>query len=442
MKLHVQGRHLADEQGKLFFYTADTAWELFHKLSVEEAHRFIDDRARKGFNVIQAVAVAELDGLHTPAVANGSVPFSNLDTLTPNEEYFKHVREVISYANQKGVFIALVPMWGSYFVPNPEWGGKVQTIFDAQKAYTFVKYLAKKVRDLDVIWILGGDRPYLDESAKAVVTGMARAVREICGHDQLLTSHTQGGRSIWDMVGKEGFLDFITWQTGHMGQCYPAWRSIALDYERQELPVLDAEPCYESHPIMNEHQFTRRDAASRFTDFNVRRSSWWSVFSGGAGITYGCYAIWQMRNPQDETREIPESAASSYAGDNIPYWYDCLDFPGAFQICRLRRFMEALPHPLDVIPDQSLILSDNPTGEGHLAAITNKQHEFIAVYVPCQSHLCIDLSIFEGAGFTIKWFDPRYGIMNFLSKNSSETKFLNLTSPLDGQDYVLYLTKN
>lgn len=169
MKLHVSDKKILKEDGSIFFYTADTAWELFHKLSFDEAKMFIDNRAAKGFNVIQAVAVAELDGLHTPTVATNDLPFSNLETMEIDEAYFDYVKKVISYANSKGIFIALVPMWGSYFVSNPEWGGKVAPIFDAQKAFNYVNYLASVVKDLDVIWILGGDRPYLTDESRAVM---------------------------------------------------------------------------------------------------------------------------------------------------------------------------------------------------------------------------------------------------------------------------------
>ena len=67
-------RYLVDEQGRPFFYLADTAWELFHRLTREEADMYLDDRARKGFTAIQAVAIAELDGISTPN-AYGHLPF-------------------------------------------------------------------------------------------------------------------------------------------------------------------------------------------------------------------------------------------------------------------------------------------------------------------------------------------------------------------------------
>ena len=45
-------RYLVDEAGKPFFYLADTAWELFHKLNREEAELYLKDRAEKGFTAL------------------------------------------------------------------------------------------------------------------------------------------------------------------------------------------------------------------------------------------------------------------------------------------------------------------------------------------------------------------------------------------------------
>ncbi|MFN3422021.1 MAG: DUF4038 domain-containing protein, partial [Armatimonadota bacterium] len=80
-------RFLVTEKGQPFFYLADTAWELFHRLNREEAETYLKDRAQKGFTVIQAVVLAELDGLNTPN-AYGQKPLHNNDPTQPNEAYF------------------------------------------------------------------------------------------------------------------------------------------------------------------------------------------------------------------------------------------------------------------------------------------------------------------------------------------------------------------
>ena len=56
-------RHLIREDGTSFFYLADTAWELVHRLNREEAVEYFDAWAGLGFTAIQMVPLAELDGL-------------------------------------------------------------------------------------------------------------------------------------------------------------------------------------------------------------------------------------------------------------------------------------------------------------------------------------------------------------------------------------------
>ena len=108
MKLHTENKKLVNEKGEIFFYTADTAWELFHKLSFDEAKFFIDNRARKGFNVIQAVAVAELDGLHTPTKATNELINWADHILVMDEGNEKHKTILLKYfpdAIKKDIYI-------------------------------------------------------------------------------------------------------------------------------------------------------------------------------------------------------------------------------------------------------------------------------------------------------------------------------------------------
>jgi hypothetical protein len=438
-RILIKGRNFITEDGRAFFYTGCTGWELFHKLTFAEARRYIDNRAAKGFNVIQAVAVAELDGLRVPSYEGKHLPFSNVDTLTVNDAYFDHVKCVIAYANTQGIYVALVPMWGSYFILPEKRDSQVKPIFTEQNVPPFVEYLAKKLSGLGVIWLLGGDRSYLEPSHRKIMRLMADGIRRINGNAQLISAHTQGGRSLHDMLQGADWLDFLTWQTGHMGEAYPAWWPIDLDYHRQTLPVLNAEPCYESHPIMNEYSFTRANGVSRFTDVHVRRAAYWSVFAGGAGITYGCYALWQMRREEDDAVEIPESAASAYSGDTIPYWHQSLDYPGAFQIGILHRFIAQLPDTETRVPANELLLSENPMGSSHVRVLKHPGGKWVAAYIPSKQKITLDVRCFGVAGFEIHWFNPIYGITNKMSSDITESLILNMTTPKNDQDWVLLL---
>jgi len=90
LKISENKRFIVHENGTPFFYLGDTAWELFHRLGRDEAEKYLEIRRKQGFTVIQAVVLAELDGLNTPN-ANGDRPLIDNDPAKPNEAYFKHV---------------------------------------------------------------------------------------------------------------------------------------------------------------------------------------------------------------------------------------------------------------------------------------------------------------------------------------------------------------
>jgi hypothetical protein len=113
-------RYLNFEDGTPFFYLGDTGWELFHRLTREETLKYMENRRSKGFTVIQAVILAEQDGLNTPNM-NGDTPLVENDPLRPNEKYFAHVVWVIRQAAEKGIFIGLLPTWGDK-VDKYTWG--------------------------------------------------------------------------------------------------------------------------------------------------------------------------------------------------------------------------------------------------------------------------------------------------------------------------------
>ena len=59
LALGTKGSFLVDAAGCSFFWQADTAWELFHRLNHSEVIRYLDDRKAKGFTVVMSVAIPE-----------------------------------------------------------------------------------------------------------------------------------------------------------------------------------------------------------------------------------------------------------------------------------------------------------------------------------------------------------------------------------------------
>ena len=58
---HGSGRHLARvcDPDAPFFLLNDTAWELVHKLEMEQAEHYLRNRASKGFNSVMIVLLPE-----------------------------------------------------------------------------------------------------------------------------------------------------------------------------------------------------------------------------------------------------------------------------------------------------------------------------------------------------------------------------------------------
>src|SRR4051794_11114892 len=80
-RLHssTDGRFILTADGKPFFYLADTAWELFHRLNRQDAAEYLRVRAQQGYTAIQAVALAELNGITDPN-AYGKLPLIDRDS--------------------------------------------------------------------------------------------------------------------------------------------------------------------------------------------------------------------------------------------------------------------------------------------------------------------------------------------------------------------------
>jgi hypothetical protein len=115
------------EDGQPFFYLADTAWELLHRLDRKGAVQYLDKRASQGYTAIQAVALAELEGVTDPN-ANGDLPLIDKDPARPavppgaspadpkQYDYWDHAEYIIDQANARGLYIALLPTWGRWVV--------------------------------------------------------------------------------------------------------------------------------------------------------------------------------------------------------------------------------------------------------------------------------------------------------------------------------------
>jgi hypothetical protein len=408
LKVSENRRFLVHADGTPFFWLGDTAWELFHRLTREEAERYLENRRAKRFTVIQAVALAELDGLNTPN-AYGHRPLVENDPTRPATEYWGHVDWILKKAEEKGIYIGLLPTWGDKVTKM--WGTGPE-IFTAENARAYGKWIGSRYKSApNLIWINGGDRP-ADKSAE-IWRALAAGLREGDGGRHLLTFHPPGGRTSSAWFHKDDWLDLNMLQTGHARNTDSGAR-IEADYRREPIkPVLDGEPTYEDHPLAFKPQNGYADA------LDVRKYLYWDLFAGACGHTYGCHNIWQMM--------APGRKAISWAHAS---WSDSLDLPGAGQMRHGRALMESRPY-LSRVPDQSLVVSGD-----RVRATRGDGYAF--VYVPTGKPVTIALGKISGDKVDAWWFDPRDGSARAIEAVSNQGT-REFTPPSADLDWILVL---
>ncbi|WP_458122083.1 glycoside hydrolase family 140 protein [Paenibacillus sp. Z6-24] len=425
-------RFLVTEDGHPFFWLADTAWELLHRLNREDTEYYLHIRAAQGFNVIQTVALAELDGLRTPN-AYGRLPLLNNNSglpdplrpdLTGEYSYWQHVDEMIRLAASLGMYTALLPTWGDKF--HKMWG-RGPEIFTPDNAFEYGKWLGERYRQTDsLIWVLGGDRPLQTRRHFEIIRQMALGIREGDGGRHLMTFHPKGGVSSSLYVHEEEWLDWNMIQSSHGAGVRENYRLIENDYHLRPIkPTLDAEPCYEDIPI------DFKPENGYFDEVDVRQAAYYAVFSGAAGHTYGHHSVWALADGLYSSVAMDQPGAFF-----IMSWQDALQRPGARQMQHLRHLMESVDYTTGQ-PAQEL-LQEPLTGANTPVATRGKNYIFI--YCPQGLYVKVRLGELPGTELTASWYCPRTGQhTGQLRIPNTGTRRFTAPSSGRGRDWVLCL---
>lgn len=425
LRVSDDGRHLVTTEGEPFFWLGDTAWELFHRLSAEEASMYLENRAAKGFTVIQCVLLAELDGLTVPN-ANGDLPLIDQDPTRPNEAYFAHADRIVARGNALGLTMGLLPTWGDKF--NRKWGVGPE-VFTPDNARVYGRWVGSRYREANVVWILGGDRLPDDAEDVAIIDAMAAGLREAVGDAQLITYHPQGGASSSRDWHDRAWLDFNLFQSGHSYRDGPNHAMVTADRARSPVkPVIDGEPNYEDHTVD-----WKPEELGWFSDYEPRRAAWWAMLAGAAGHTYGHHAIWQMWQP----------GRAPITQVRTP-WQSALDYPGAWQMGVMRRVLETLPwQRLEPTPAAvSAVDGGSADPAAKVLGAVDREGTFALAYSPYGDEFVFDLSGLSADPASASWIDPRTGHAIAIAppaRDAGPVRFDPPHEPARGNDWVLLL---
>jgi hypothetical protein len=452
---HVNPHYIAYQDGTPFFWLADTGWEMLHRLSRQEIETYLENRKQKGFNVIQTVLVSEFMhadkavDFYNDSIFIGGNPLKPAITPGNNPEnakeydYWDHVDYALKTAEDKGLYLALLPCWGEYVIPREGRG-----IFNTtEQTYAYGNWLGKRFHDRkNIIWILGGDRmpderPNGLELWRTMAKGIAdgtNGIFDMKGKTDYSTTfmsyHCFASASKW--FQKDDWLDFDMWGSYHAEvNNSRSYEQTLSDWQLTDpKPTINGEPNYEGAGINY-----AIDDNGYFTSTDVRMAAYWSVFSGAAGFTYGAQPIWQFN---DESRKILSSKT-------LTNWQQALDLPGAFQIGILKKLVES--HQMtDMVPDQSLIVAGQGDCGSYSSAIRGKSYAYI--YIPTGNKTTIRMGEITGDIVKCSWFNPRNGETTLIGEfqNSGEKSFEvpGMSKEMDwlrsgrGCDWVLILENN
>ncbi|MDN4617878.1 glycoside hydrolase family 140 protein [Paenibacillus sp. PsM32] len=432
LKVSPNQRFVIQEDGTPFFWLGDTAWELFHRLDREQALLYLTCRAEQGFNVVQAVALAELDGITTgnayhrmPLLMNKAGVYDPcLPDTTGDYSYWDHVDYIVNTAATLGIYIAFLPTWGDKY--NQLWG-KGPEIFTADNAYTYGQWLGERYRNCNnIIWVLGGDRSLDQPHHIEIIDRLAEGLQAGDGHTHLITFHPKGSASSSQYVHPKSWLDFHMIQSGHAAGVRNNYVMIQHDYELQPIkPVLEAEPCYEDIPI------DFKASNGYFDEVHVRQTAYYAVLAGSLGYTYGHHSVWCMSDGMYASTALDE------IGDFIIMsWQQALTRPGAEQMKWLRQLMQSVDFVTGV-PDQSVVTA-NFAGANYQVA--SRGIDYILVYCPQGLYVKVRLGILNTDQVSLNWYCPRSGQLypiDIVANDGVHT--LIAPSSGRGQDWVLYI---
>jgi hypothetical protein len=315
LKVASDCRHLAFEDGTPFFWLGDTWWmALTERLQYPEDFSLaVNDRANKGFTVIQLVAGLFPDmAAFDPRGGNAGGYAWTHDFTNINPAFFDAAEQKILSLVNHGLLPCIVGAWGYYLT----WMG-------VEKMQAHWRYIIARWGSLPAIWCAAGEQTmpwYLSESpeqeSRKLRDGWSEVIRYLRHIDQgrhLITTHpTKDGR---DSVNDPSLLDFDMQQTGHK-QPTPvhAWRAYQAWLKTPAMPVICGESRYEALEI--NPTLTARDA----------RQAFWAhmLNSGCAGHTYGVNGLWQVNLPAQ--RFGPSPLGHDWGGTP---WQTALGLPGS-----------------------------------------------------------------------------------------------------------------
>ena len=356
-----------------------------------------------------------------PKITSGNNPESELEY-----NYWDHVDFIIDLAAAKGIYMAMIPVWGS---------AVKQGHFTVQNAGQYAAWLANRYNaKTNIIWLNGGDirgdqNPEIWETIGETLNKNDES--------HLITFHPFGRTQSSTWFHNREWLDFNMFQSGHRRYDQrresddPAtwkgednWKYVQEDLSKiPAKPTIDGEPSYENIP-----QGLHDPSEPYWTAADARRYAYWSVFAGAMGHTYGNNAVMQMHKPED--------TQGAYGVRN--FWFEAVNDSGADYMGYMKNLMLSRPY-FERVQDTTLLAGENGSRYDRVVVTHGNSYAFFYTYTG--RNLTVNLNNLSWEKSRAWWFKPKNGESALIS--AFENKGNKLFDPPgkveEGNDWVLVL---
>ncbi|HMP84668.1 MAG TPA: glycoside hydrolase family 140 protein, partial [Verrucomicrobiota bacterium] len=338
-------------------------------------------------------------------------------------DYWDHVDYAVEVAAKNGIYIALVPTWRDLVAR--------ETNLSADKVQAFATDLANHFKGKpNIIWVNGGSaRPDRDiELWDALGKALDQA-----DPNHLITFHPFGRTQSSEYFPNTSWLDVNMFVSGHRryeqdnsGKKFGEdnWRYVLEDLPKTpRKPTIDGEPSYENLP-QGIHDATQ----PYWTDSDVRRYAYWSVFAGACGHVYGENTVRQAHF---------QGVNKAESGAKLDF-SEAMKAPGSSQMQHLKHLILSRPY-FDRVNDQSAVAGDE--GEKYDRILVTRGKDFLMAYNYTGREFTLKMAHISGKEVAANWFNPRTGEVTQIGtfKNEGSKTFDPPGEKANGNDWVLVL---
>lgn len=430
---------LADARGP-FLWQGDTAWAASMRARLDlqasvaspctTAHWaandwkcYVDDRAAKGFSVVQ-LAVPQY-WMGEPFVdAAGRAPFVDSADFPGwsqwDPDFWKAFEEKVRYADERGLVVLVVgimePSYRHLDDPVPN----ALRYPDLPQARTFARNLAALLAGDEVILSPGFDTPPSDPDRAGLIRRIGQELK--ASVPGILVTNHFGGRTPTQAAGghndyldfcHEPWLDFVLLQSGQAralragdphGQLQAITkqaRQLPVDLRSSgcEKPLINAEAVYDFEGAALRKGKRPPDWWSNYSQYRVRQTGYLTRLSGAAGYSLGVFGLadWGLGDASFDPRP-PRAASAATSADDVRRMG---------MLLRSMRWEWLVPIALE---------DDSAESRDHLRVVIARDvgRRTTVVYMPDNSEVRLHLNAelypdFLTSRWTKRFFDPRTG---------------------------------